>query len=281
MAALARRAIARAPAASPASSLHRVLGERATSLPVRARRALVARASSPGDPGWNDGSETISVALDRPMGIVLNSGRDGVGAYVAELVDGGNAAKDGSLRVGDVLLSCGTAADADEASSVVAKDFDDVMAALGADPDASAMRLTLKRFKDGPNRTKPEGRVWLEGNALRDGVTTTPSGLQYEVLESGSGPAGRVALDTKCECHCASPLPSRVRSTRVSFSPSVLGDDQSCVSTSTHLLESYHALTNPDPPPGARASEPNRSPQTPGRCSTAPSLTRRTSAGNR
>ena len=186
------------------------------------------------------------------MGIVLNSEETASARYVAELVDGGNAAKDGPCASATCCSRAGPRPDADEASSVVAKDFDDVMAALGADPDASAMRLTLKRFKDGPNRTKPEGRVWLEGNALRDGVTTTPSGLQYEVLESGSGPAGRVALDTKCECHCASPLPSRVRSTRVSFSPSVLGDDQSCVSTSTHLLESYHALTNPDPPPGAR-----------------------------
>ena len=41
------------------------------------------------------------------MGLVLNSGREETGAYVAEVVEGGNAAEDDTLRPTDVLISCG------------------------------------------------------------------------------------------------------------------------------------------------------------------------------
>ena len=71
------------------------------------------------------------------MGLVLNSGFDET-AYVAEVVAGGNAEAEGTLRVGDVLLSCG-ARDCD--FDVPGSKFDDVMDALGANPDASVMNL--------------------------------------------------------------------------------------------------------------------------------------------
>ena len=41
------------------------------------------------------------------MGMVLNSGKDGIGAYVSELVEGGNADKSGAIKVGDMLIACG------------------------------------------------------------------------------------------------------------------------------------------------------------------------------
>ena len=49
----------------------------------------------------------MSVELERPMGMVLNSGKDGIGAYVSELVEGGNADKSGAIKVGDMLIACG------------------------------------------------------------------------------------------------------------------------------------------------------------------------------
>lgn len=38
------------------------------------------------------------------------------------------------------------------------------------------------------NEKMEEGKKFLEANAKREGVVTTPSGLQYEVLTEGSGP---------------------------------------------------------------------------------------------
>ena len=149
-------------------------------------------------------AETFEVALTRPMGLVLNSGFDETGAYVAEVVAGGNAEAEGTLRVGDVLLSCG-ARDCD--FDVPGSKFDDVMDALGAHPDASVMNLRARRYdaREGPNGTKPEGYVWLEANAKKEGVTVLPSGLQYKVLQRGTGTRSP-KTDTPCACHYSGAL---------------------------------------------------------------------------
>ena len=147
------------------------------------------------------GFETIEVTLDRPMGLQLNSGREGIGAYVAGIVPDGNAAKAGTVRVGDVMVSC---ADGVDTRGV---DFDDIMDALAANPDAPTMKLTFKRWPDTPNKTSPEGYVWLEANARREDVVVLPSGLQYRVLEE------------ERDRRAASPRTRRVRATtRVSSS---------------------------------------------------------------
>lgn len=46
---------------------------------------------------------------------------------------------------------------------------------------------------------KAEGELFLSQNAKRDGVVTTASGLQYEVINEGNGPHPK-ASDTVC-CH--------------------------------------------------------------------------------
>jgi FKBP-type peptidyl-prolyl cis-trans isomerase FklB len=188
---------------SPASLVH---GARDRA-PARALRRARVRASSraargPAPP--RAFAETFEVALTRPMGLVLNSGFDETGAYVAEVVAGGNAEAEGTLRVGDVLLSCG-ARDCD--FDVPGSKFDDIMDALGAHPDASVMNLRARRFdaQEGPNKTKPEGYVWLEANAKKEGVTVLPSGLQYKVLQQGTGTRSP-KTDTPCACHYSGAL---------------------------------------------------------------------------
>lgn len=143
------------------------------------------------------GAETVEVVLDRPMGLQLNSGREGIGAYVAGIVPDGNAAKEGSVRVGDVMVSCGPGTGVD-ARDV---DFDVIMDTLAENPEAPTMNITFKRWPDTPNKTSPEGYIWLERNAKREDVVTLPSGLQYRVMEDGSGPSGRITPDTPCSCN--------------------------------------------------------------------------------
>jgi hypothetical protein len=110
------------------SPVRLVLGAR-NGASARARRAapsLAARGPAPP----RAFAETFEVELTRPMGLVLNSGLDETGAYVAEVVKGGNAEAEGTLRVGDVLLSCG----ANELNfDIPGSKFDDVMDALGSD----------------------------------------------------------------------------------------------------------------------------------------------------
>ncbi|MBV9986223.1 MAG: FKBP-type peptidyl-prolyl cis-trans isomerase [Chitinophagaceae bacterium] len=43
-----------------------------------------------------------------------------------------------------------------------------------------------------------EGQAFLANNAKRAGVTTLPSGLQYEVLKTGTGPKPTVTSKVKC-----------------------------------------------------------------------------------
>ena len=98
------------------------------------------------------GAETVEVVLDRPMGLQLNSGREGIGAYVAGIVPDGNAAKEGSVRVGDVMVSCGpTGVDARDV------DFDVIMDTLAENPEAPTMNITFKRWPDTLTRPPPRG----------------------------------------------------------------------------------------------------------------------------
>ncbi|MFT3740221.1 MAG: FKBP-type peptidyl-prolyl cis-trans isomerase [Breznakibacter sp.] len=46
-----------------------------------------------------------------------------------------------------------------------------------------------------------EGQRFLEENAQRPGVTVLPSGLQYEILLSGSGPKPKASDRVKCHYH--------------------------------------------------------------------------------
>ena len=45
------------------------------------------------------------------------------------------------------------------------------------------------------------GEDFLEQNKQREGVKTTPSGLQYEVLTEGTGPKPKATDNVKCHYH--------------------------------------------------------------------------------
>lgn len=50
----------------------------------------------------------------------------------------------------------------------------------------------LARFKSDNAPKMAAAQQWMEENGKRNGVTTTPSGLQYEVLKKGSGPNAKI-----------------------------------------------------------------------------------------
>jgi FKBP-type peptidyl-prolyl cis-trans isomerase FklB len=53
--------------------------------------------------------------------------------------------------------------------------------------------------------TNEEGKAYLEANRVKPGVNTLPSGLQYRVLESGTGKF-HPGPSTSCSCHYAGTL---------------------------------------------------------------------------
>lgn len=57
-----------------------------------------------------------------------------------------------------------------------------------------------KKQKEEAGKAIAEGKVFLEANGKREGVTTTKSGLQYEVLTPGKGERSPKATDTVV-CH--------------------------------------------------------------------------------
>ena len=46
-----------------------------------------------------------------------------------------------------------------------------------------------------------EGEDFLKENATKEGIHTTPSGLQYQVLKEGAGPKPKVTDTVKCHYH--------------------------------------------------------------------------------
>ncbi len=46
-----------------------------------------------------------------------------------------------------------------------------------------------------------EGKAFLETNKAKEGVTTTASGLQYEILKAGDGPKPTAEQSVKCHYH--------------------------------------------------------------------------------
>ena len=49
--------------------------------------------------------------------------------------------------------------------------------------------------------TTEAGKAFLAENALKEGVTTLPSGLQYRVLKSGPKGGPKPKVNTPCLCH--------------------------------------------------------------------------------
>jgi hypothetical protein len=52
----------------------------------------------------------------------------------------------------------------------------------------------------------PEGMEYLRANALKEGVTTTASGLQYRVIASGDKDGPSPLVSTPCSCHYSGKL---------------------------------------------------------------------------
>jgi FKBP-type peptidyl-prolyl cis-trans isomerase FklB len=53
--------------------------------------------------------------------------------------------------------------------------------------------------------TNDEGKAFLEANAVKDGVITLASGMQYKVLREGDGDSHPTA-DSSCSCHYSGKL---------------------------------------------------------------------------
>ena len=90
-----------------------------------------------------DEANYIAVALEKPMGIVFeeNDSKFG-GIFVASLTEGGNAAKNGVLKVGDQLVCVGD-------KNVCGLDFDDALGAILDSPDDQTKLSWHDSFLDG------------------------------------------------------------------------------------------------------------------------------------
>jgi len=78
-------------------------------------------------------------------------------------------------------------------TTLVAKGMEDALKNSGAKVDPAGANKLLQEYmmkeqaKKG-EKAMAEGKLFLEANAKRKGVTTLPSGLQYEIMTAGTGP---------------------------------------------------------------------------------------------
>jgi FKBP-type peptidyl-prolyl cis-trans isomerase FklB len=84
-----------------------------------------------------------------------------------------------------------------------AKSISDVMsgketAISSRDAQAMLNEYFQKKEKEQAQTAIAEGKVYLEENAKRDGVTQTKSGLQYEVLIEGTGKSPKATDTVRC-----------------------------------------------------------------------------------
>lgn len=84
-----------------------------------------------------------------------------------------------------------------------AKSISDVMsgketAISSRDAQALLNEYFQKKEKEQAQNAIAEGKVYLEQNAKRDGVTQTKSGLQYEVLIEGTGKSPKATDTVRC-----------------------------------------------------------------------------------
>jgi len=78
-------------------------------------------------------------------------------------------------------------------TTLVAKGLEDALKNSTTKVDPAGANKLLQEYmmkeqaKKG-EKAMAEGKLFLEGNAKRPGVTTLPSGLQYEIIKAGTGP---------------------------------------------------------------------------------------------
>ena len=90
------------------------------------------------------------------------------------------------------------------------RSIEDVMAGRDTDMTAREAQVMLseyfqKKEKEQAEENIAKGKAYLEENGKREGVITTKSGLQYEVLTEGTGKSPK-ATD-KVRCHYEGRLP--------------------------------------------------------------------------
>ncbi|MBO4840970.1 MAG: FKBP-type peptidyl-prolyl cis-trans isomerase [Bacteroidaceae bacterium] len=84
-----------------------------------------------------------------------------------------------------------------------AKSISDVMSGKDTAMTSQEAQMMLneyfqKKEKEQAQNAIAEGKVYLEQNAKRDGVTQTKSGLQYEVLTEGTGKSPKATDTVRC-----------------------------------------------------------------------------------
>ena len=84
-----------------------------------------------------------------------------------------------------------------------AKSISDVMSGKETAMTSQEAQMMLneyfqKKEKEQAQTAIAEGKVYLEQNAKRDGVTQTKSGLQYEVLTEGPGKSPKATDTVRC-----------------------------------------------------------------------------------
>ena len=84
-----------------------------------------------------------------------------------------------------------------------AKSINDVMSGKETAMTSQEAQMMLneyfqKKEKEQAQNAIAEGKVYLEQNAKRDGVTQTKSGLQYEVLTEGTGKSPKATDTVRC-----------------------------------------------------------------------------------
>ncbi|MCR5535043.1 MAG: FKBP-type peptidyl-prolyl cis-trans isomerase [Bacteroidaceae bacterium] len=84
-----------------------------------------------------------------------------------------------------------------------AKSINDVMSGKETAMTSQEAQMMLneyfqKKEKEQAQNAIAEGKVYLEQNAKRDGVTQTKSGLQYEILTEGTGKSPKATDTVRC-----------------------------------------------------------------------------------
>jgi len=90
----------------------------------------------------------------------------------------------------DVYVKAFRAGFAGGKAAMTEKEMSDALAALRKEMSAGAAetkKLPAKQWKRLAAKNRREGEAFLAENAKKEGVVTLPSGLQYKVIEAGTG----------------------------------------------------------------------------------------------
>lgn len=110
----------------------------------------------------------------------------GIGRQLTQMGAEGLDIDDFAAAIKDVLAGRTPAVSEAEAHETVEKFF--------RDQEAKQRASAAERFK----ATREAGEKYLEGNKKKAGVRVTPSGLQYLVLQEGSGRSPKATDKVKC-----------------------------------------------------------------------------------